>query len=157
MHAPGVLLPGASGFALHSQRPTLIFLAVPAPVEGPSYLPLRVCARRHGKIAHLQRLVGALEAPPLRGDGVLALEVVPAAAEPAVLEVDDRFAYELVRAEAVVVVQLPTSIDVGIEQCADTWGWQNKRVGASGTWRIVERTAARPISVEKRSVIVIRK
>lgn len=77
-------------------------------MEGASHLTLRVCARRHGQVPHLQRLVGPLEAPPLRGDGVVALEVVPAAAEPAVLEVDDRLAYQLVRAEAIVVVQLRT-------------------------------------------------
>lgn len=71
------------------------------------YLPLRVCARRHGQVTHLQRLVGPLGAPPFRGDGVLALEVVPAATKPPVFEVNDRLAYQLVRAESIVVIQLP--------------------------------------------------
>lgn len=71
-----------------------------------AHLSLRIRARGYREIPHLQRLVRAAEVPPLGGHGVLALEVVPAPAEPPVLEVYHGLADQLVRAETVVVVKL---------------------------------------------------
>lgn len=91
------------------------------------HLSLRVRARRHGEVSHLQRLVGPVEARPLGGDGVLALEVVPAPAEPPVFEIDDRLPDQLVRAEAVIVIQLT--------------GTTQQRSGGGGDGAVVTMTA----------------